>query len=102
LIDRVFVKRQSCVGFVREPDGTLVGYAGGWKVPLPEQSFRWQIAPESKRSQASVYREQAGRTLRTIGIALLPVAEVAADGLIEASPDLIEDALKKHPQQSGH
>jgi hypothetical protein len=101
VIDRVFVKRQSCVGFVREPDGVLVGYAGGRKLPLPEQHFRWQIAPESKRSWASLCRERAGRVLRAVGSTLLPAAEVAADYLIESAPDLVfEDTNKKHPHES--
>ena len=65
-LQRCDIQDQFQVGFIREPDGTLVAYAGGRKFPLPEGHYVWQIAPESRKTRGEVARDNADRVLGTV------------------------------------
>ncbi|MDB5312276.1 MAG: hypothetical protein JWO38_6478 [Gemmataceae bacterium] len=81
-IDQSSIERRYHVGFVRQPDGALVGYAGGRKISLPEGHYRWQITPETRVSRADFL---CSRIVEVLGI---PVAILVRIGkpIIEALP----------------
>ncbi|QJW93498.1 hypothetical protein [Frigoriglobus tundricola] len=77
-LQRCAIQEQFQVGFIREPDGTLVAYAGGRKFPLPEGHYVWQIAPESQKSRGEVALVDASRVLGAVGAALGYIGAAAA------------------------
>ena len=67
LINQAAIPQTYHVGFIRNLDGSLIGYAGGQKIPLPEGHYRWQMIPESQRSNSQIVIDGMFDTVKTGG-----------------------------------
>jgi hypothetical protein len=66
-LERADVQDRYQVGFIREPDGSLVAYASGQKFPLPEGCYAWRIAPESQKTYRELRQAKLGPALAAAG-----------------------------------
>jgi hypothetical protein len=66
-IQRTAIEERYQLGFVREPDGVLVAYAGGMKTPLAEGRYLWRITPETKLSKSQLAQRAARRGFEGVG-----------------------------------
>jgi hypothetical protein len=77
-LERANIERRSHVGFVWQPDGSFVAYAGGRKFPLPpEGHYVWRITPESERTNRELARAEVGKVMGTAGTVLIKVSAFA-------------------------
>jgi hypothetical protein len=72
-LEHAKIEEKSQVGFVRQPDGEFIAYAGGRKFPLPEGHYVWQITPESQKTHGELRHEEIGKVLAVAGKALVCV-----------------------------
>lgn len=86
-LERAKIEEESQVGFVRQPDGEFIAYAGGRKFPLPEGHYVWQITPESQKTHGELRHEKvapviaaAGKCLVYLGVGVVLLAGVAVAG----------------------
>lgn len=70
---------------VGELDGSLVGYAAGRKIPLPEGSYRWQITPETR--QPGIFGSGETGTRLLVAIVILPVK--IGEFLLKIGPEFL-------------
>jgi hypothetical protein len=71
LINHAAIPQTYHVGFVRNLDGSLIGYAGGQKIPLPEGHYRWQMIPEAQRSNSQIVIDGTFNTVKVGGKVLV-------------------------------
>jgi hypothetical protein len=78
-LERVTIEEESQVGFVRQPTGEFIAYAGGRRFPLLDGYYVWQITPETQKTRTDVRQGDVGKVLHAAGKVLGQVGVVTLE-----------------------